>query len=528
LPQAESVRGSWRLGHGLVIGAILLVAVLAGWWTRAPEVEVGGDEATYLILSRSLDQGRYRDEFLQGTPPHAKYPPGMPMWIAAVRRVAGPDLDVVRAGNLLFLALTALLIGDAVRRLSSPGVGVAGVALTAMSPGLLQFSAMALPEVPFTFLVAASLWLTLRGNEDPSRKRIAAAMGAAVASFLVRSAGITVVAGVLAWLLLRRRLRAGWVVVLAAGLAIGGWFAYAALASPASDAGSSYGSDLGEVASTGPGGLAGLLTQVTRNARRYLLALPESLGVPTLPGTPIDNLIWLFVLVGCGSVGLAVLLRRWPAAGAHLLLSAVLLLVWPWPVSRLLIPLLPLIGAALLLGSAMLAGRSGPKTQMIVPIALAALLSTVGLLGHLARDTYHRCDRRNPYGDSGCFSPGNRSMVWAARMIRDSAPPGTLIATGRPPAVFYFSGRPTLSLSILRSTGETGAVNPDRVWVLLSDLNARERSTARRLRERGCDRFEVRARVPQVILLVPREGPPGPGEDACAALQELVPGAGRR
>jgi len=230
LPQAESVRGSWRLGHGLVIGAILLVAVLAGWWTRAPEVEVGGDEATYLILSRSLDQGRYRDEFLQGTPPHAKYPPGMPMWIAAVRRVAGPDLDVVRAGNLLFLALTALLIGDAVRRLSSPGVGVAGVALTAMSPGLLQFSAMALPEVPFTFLVAASLWLTLRGNEDPSRKRIAAAMGAAVASFLVRSAGITVVAGVLAWLLLRRRLRAGWVVVLAAGLAIGGWFAYAALA----------------------------------------------------------------------------------------------------------------------------------------------------------------------------------------------------------------------------------------------------------------------------------------------------------
>jgi hypothetical protein len=117
-------------------------------------------------------------------------------------------------------------------------------------------------------------------------------------------------------------------------------------------------------------------------------------------------------------------------------------------------------------------------------------------------------------------------MVWAARMIRDSAPPGTLVATGRPAAVFYFSGRPAVSLSILRSTGEAGAINPDSVWVLLSDLNSRERSAVTRLLERGCDRFEVRARVPRVILLVPRAGSPGEGEVACAALRELVPGAG--
>lgn len=526
MPQAESVPGSWRLGHGLVIGGILLVAVLAGWWTRAPEVEVGGDEATYVLLSRSLDRGRYRDEFLQGTPPHAKYPPGMPMWIAALRRIAGPDLDVVRAGNLVFLALTALLIGDALRRLGGPGLGMAGVALTAMSPGLLQFTAMALPEVPFTFLVAASLWLTLRANGHPRPPGITAAMGAAVASFLVRSAGITVVAGVVGWLLARRRLRSGAVAVLVSGLVIGGWFAYTVVAGPASDTGSSYGRDLSEVASTGPGGLAGLLMQGTRNARLYLLALPGSLGVPTIPGTPLDNLIWLVVLVGCGSVGLVVMLRRWPAAAVHLVLSSVLLLLWPWPVFRLLIPLLPLVGAALLLGSFLLAGRIGPKTQMVVPIALAALFSAAGLLGHLARDANHRCDRRNPYDDPGCFSPGNRNMVWAARMIRDSAPPGTVIATGRPASVHYFSGRPTLSLSVLRAPEASGPINQDRVWVLLSDLNTRERSAARRLLEGGCERYEVRARVPRVILLVPRAGPPRPGDSACSALRDLVPEAG--
>jgi hypothetical protein len=524
LPQAESVPGSWRLGHGLVIGAILLVAVLAGWWTRAPEVEVGGDEATYVLLSRSLEQGRYRDEFLEGTPLHAKYPPGMPLWIAALRQVAGPDLDPVRAANLLLLALTALLMGDAVRRLSGPWLGTAGVALTALSPSLLQFSGMALPEVPFTFLVAVSLWLTLLADGDPRRGRIAGALGASVASFLVRSAGITVVAGVIAWLLARRRWRSAGVAVLLSGIVVGGWFAYTALAGPVSDTGSSYGRDLSQVASTGPGGVAGLFMQGTKNARLYLMALPEAIGVPTLPGTPIDNLLWLIVLIACGSVGLVALLRRWPAAAVHLLLSSALLLVWPWPVMRLLIPLLPLIGAALLLGSFLLAGRIGRKAQTIVPLVLAALLSTSGLRAHLARDTNHRCDRRNPYDDPGCFSPGNRNMVLAARMIRDSAPPGTVIATGRTASVYYFSGRPTVSLSpLLRSIEGPGPANPTGVWLLLSDLNSRERSTVSRLLERGCDRFEVRVRFPSVLLLVPRASP-GTGADACTALRELVPG----
>jgi hypothetical protein len=119
-----------------------------------------------------------------------------------------------------------------------------------------------------------------------------------------------VVAGVIAWLLARRRWRSAGVAVLLSGIVVGGWFAYTALAGPVSDTGSSYGRDLSQVASTGPGGVAGLFMQGTKNARLYLMALPEAIGVPTLPGTPIDNLLWLIVLIACGSVGLVALLRR--------------------------------------------------------------------------------------------------------------------------------------------------------------------------------------------------------------------------
>ena len=522
MPQVESIPGAWRLGHGLVIGAILIVAVAAGWWTRPPELGVGGDETTYVILSRSLEQGRYHDEYLEGSPPHAKYPPGMPAWIGLIRQVAGPDLDALRAANLLLLALTALIMGDALRRLSGPWTGIGGVAMTAMSPGLLEFSGLALPEVPFTFLVSASLWLTLRTGPDDRGGQIAAALGTALLSFLLRSAGITAVAGVIAWLLVRRRWRAGLVSLLVSGIVIGGWFAYAAHAASGSDPVSSYARNLSKVASTGPGGVPGLVLQVTDNARRYLLALPASLGVPTLPGTPIDNLIWLAVLSVFGVVGMVAMLRRWPAAGVHLLLSVALLLAWPWPIARLLIPLLPLTGAVLLLGSFILAGKVGRKAETMVPAVLGLLLATAGGLGYLAQDTNHQCDRRNPYDDPGCFSPGNRDMVRAARMIRNSAPPGTVIATGRPAAVFYFSGHLTRSLLTLRRLpGDSARPEPVQtgVWILLSDLNAPD---ARRLLERGCDRLEVRARLPRVLLMAPRVTP-GPGRDACTALRQLVP-----
>ena len=521
----ESAR-SWRLGHGLLIGAILLVSGAAGWWTRAPEVGLGGDEATYILLSHSLEQGRYHDEFRVGAPPHAKYPPGTPLWIALVRRVTGPDLDHLRAANLCLLLLTALLIGDAVRRLSGPWPGIAGVALTAWSPWLLNSAGTGLSEAPFAFLAGAALWVTLLPGSEQRSGKIGAAFGAAAASFLTRSVGLTVIAGVIAWLVSRRRWRAAGVVLVGSGLLVGGWFLYTARVDAGTDGRFGYGADLSRIASADTGGLAGLLQQFITNAKAYLLALPVALGVPSLPGSSFDNVVTMVVLGIAGAVGLVFMLRRWPAAGVHLLAGSALLLVWPWADERLLIPLLPFFGAAILTGTAGLGGKVGGRIGVIAPVVVGGVLATWGLTGYLRRDPFHRCDRDDPYADARCFPPETLNAMRAIRLIRDSAPAGAVVATGKPATVYYFSGRQTLSLPYAFRSGGASEVldpGPDRgVWILLTPLGPRDQAAAKRLLERGCDGLSVRERSSGALVLVQEPATSTPAGDACGALREFA------
>src|SRR5690606_14963488 len=102
LPPAQRNRPGqpWSRAALVILAAVILLGAALGWAGRARAATLGGDEATYLALSTSLESGQYRDTFLVGNPPHAKYPPALPAWLLVVRTVAGPDLDVVRAVNL--------------------------------------------------------------------------------------------------------------------------------------------------------------------------------------------------------------------------------------------------------------------------------------------------------------------------------------------------------------------------------------------------------------------------------------------
>ena len=90
----EAPDGTWSRPLSRALWAVLLLGVVIGWFARQPALTTGGDEATYVILSESLDQGQYRDEFVLGTPRHAKYPPGMPAWLLVLRHTLGDSPDV--------------------------------------------------------------------------------------------------------------------------------------------------------------------------------------------------------------------------------------------------------------------------------------------------------------------------------------------------------------------------------------------------------------------------------------------------
>jgi hypothetical protein len=477
----------------------------------------GVDEATYFILSRSLEQGSYRDEFLVGRPRHVQYPPGTPAWLLLVKRVGGSSEDAGRLANLILVALSALLLGDALRRLGHAWLGVGALGVVGLNSDLLHAGGTLLSEPPYTALSMLAVWATLRADQQPGRGSAALAGAAAVASALTRSVGVVMVGSVGAWSLLRRRWGFAVALTVVAGAALGAWFLYVSRFGPET-VGASYSRDLA-------GSPAGLLERVFTNVRDYSTrSLPQALGVPAVPGTVLDNLAWLLALLGFGGAGLIVMIRKWPAAALTLLGSAALLFLWPWPVRRLLTPLIPLVVAMLLLGAlAVGRGLRLRRSGMVAWVLLFVLgwftvaheFRTTGMVLH--------CDRDDPHGPAGCVPAEERSLMMAARFARDSLPPDAVLINAKPAAVYHFSGRATLPLALVaRDDDPFARLRAHSFYVILSRQVTLERTRASRILHSRCRELQVRARfAPAALVLEPRDTLAS-GADACPALAAFL------
>jgi 4-amino-4-deoxy-L-arabinose transferase-like glycosyltransferase len=512
------VTAPWTRRHWVTLLALLALGVGLGWRDRTPEIGVGGDEATYLILSQSLERGEFRDEDLVGSPPHAKYPPGYPVFLLGLHLVLGRGLDTAIAANLLLLALTAVLIGDGVRRLSGPWPGVGAAAAVVLSPTSLVTSGTVLSEALYVALATFAVWALLRAGRDPGVRWPLVALAAGLGAFFTRSAGVAVLGAIIAWCLLQRRWRMAAGAGVAGGAAVGGWFAYVRW-SAGIGAERSYANDMvaeaGEVAS-------GPVARLMDNGAAYLLHLPPSLGLPSAPGILIDNLGWGVLLLACGGFGAWALWKTWPAAFASLALHLGIVVAWPWFVPRLIVPLLPLTIAVLILGAHHGAAVLGRRGRAAATTAVIGLLLAAALTAHLRTAKFHSCDREDPYADPACFIPKERAMAMATRAIRDSTPADAVVVTGKPSTVYHFSGRKAVGFTILP---DPSAIPPAATLDsfgftnLLLDALLPEywRRIAPTLQER-CHGLRVVAAFEPATLLLGFRAEDDPGPDACQAL----------
>jgi 4-amino-4-deoxy-L-arabinose transferase-like glycosyltransferase len=516
----------WRRHHWRAVLAILLLALSIGWWSRPPEIGTAHDDAIYVALSYSLEQGRYHDEFLLGAPPHGKYPPGMALWIAAIRQVAGPDLDAVRLGNLLLLALTATLIGSAVCRLDGAWLGVGAVAVTAFNPTLLQLTGEMYSEIPYIALATFAIWATLIADQDPRRRWPLLASVIALAAFLTRLLGVALLPAILVWALLRRRWATAAGLGLGSAVTAGAWLAWSRYAA-GSSLSSSYAGELRNMGGPGDNIVATMLNRVVDHFVEYAGHMDfELLALPMLQNSPVDNLLWLLLLAPPAIVGIWLLMRHWPAAAISAGLTFGILLMWVGTTERLVSPLLPTGIAALLLGGAHL-GRRLPRAPSLAVGLLTVALAGLALTENISQYRWRSCDRRDPYADAGCYDAERRSYVMASRFVRDSLPVSAVVAASRPATVNYFSGRLTVSLASLiereRAKGslEWGALGVD--FLILSRLGPMERGRGFAMVDRHCRELSVRTVIPpsSTLVLAPRDSLSGT-TDACSALAQYA------
>lgn len=484
----------------------------------------------YLALARSLRHGGYNELYHVGTPLHAQYPPGYPAFLAGWSSIFGTSFDALVLPGILASAVSIYLIYRVLARFFDPSLTLASLAVVALNPYLVQRAGLIRAEPLFMLLSAVTLVVLARRR--PSTRPLVVAGLSAVAAALTRSVGVTLILALGLHWLLERRVKAFLTLGLGSAVTVGAWLVWTVKA-PVKAVGQSYIADATVRPEGGPAFPVVLAMRAVRNLQDYLTrGLPWRMPFPSVPGTPVDNLLILAVVVVGLTVGLWLLWRRWRLAAIYLLGYGSLLLVWPWPIGRFLLPLLPLVIPVVLLGLGAAIRRLRPSWASPVVLAVAALLlftatsRTSALVGYAAV-----CDRSHyPFPPSAtCMSPDRVSFFRAVAFIRDSLPEDATFLAVKSEPLWYYTGRRSVLYPSALSTSPEGFVPYLRSqgvgWILLGSLGLGEVTRMAERLEANCRELRLVAPFPPRTYLF-RLAPPGAPEGsdgggaACRAMAE--------
>jgi hypothetical protein len=326
-----------------IIAVLTAVVLGIGACRIAPGVTgVYHDDGVYLATARSLSEGNgYRLIDLPGSPPQTKYPPVYPLLLSMVWALWPAFPDNLVALKLVTLCCQAFAISAAYLFMvrfqyasRSASFAASLVAGTALSTG--YFATQTLSEPLFAALVAIALWRAenlSRMPLDPARDFRAGLVLAL--PFLTRTLGA---AGLLVavWHLYRSGRLTPWIAA-GAGLVVGGWAAWV-FAAPRLMQGAvpDYYSAANYFGWWGEASWEVLL----------LNALWLAMMTAHLPAEGVGrSLPWPALFVGGVLIWLAVVRGRQHGRllSQTLVGYGILILFWPWPPARFLIPLLPFL-----------------------------------------------------------------------------------------------------------------------------------------------------------------------------------------
>ena len=562
-------------GGVLALAAIpLALHALMAWRLRAAAISTGQDDAVYLLLGRGLRDLAYSNYWLIGNPPHGTYPPLYPLILGGTDALFGSTLAPAVVLNVLFSTGALAILFAVACRWSVPAAFLA-LSVSAVNPWLVRLAGQLFSEPVYMFFAAATLWCVAVPNA-PARSRLGAGAMAMIA-FLGRIIGLAMILGVLLQWIVERRFRAAAILAAVSLVCVGGWFVHARSVTRSVSSGQSYLRDVLSTHAASPpardtlrvvtpdppdspaaatpapvaaapnadtlrpssrwtmvNGIPALavvmVKRVLSNVPAYLTRrIPSVLAFPTLPGTTLDNWLWLGVLVVLGGLGLVELYRRLPAAAFYLGCYAGILLVWPFSLQRYLVPVIPLLLLTLFLGMSRLVGRRGLAAWVLpTVIALALVISGLGQQrGELSAAA--RCDRSAPYTSEGCFNPVERAFFEAVRYSDSLVPRDSTILSPKMATVYYLTGRRSideLSVTSLESDALRAYLREREInYVLLSRIHLDQKWISERM-QYLCGDWELEKDFGGLALLLRRgtERAPDPSLPACDAISRFAKG----
>jgi 4-amino-4-deoxy-L-arabinose transferase-like glycosyltransferase len=421
----------------LALGGVVLAVLVLGAAVLIPGVVgVQHDDGVYVETAQELAHGMgYRIPHLAGAPPQTKYPILYPAWLALWWRIY-PSIVLLQWAALAVMATSiAAAAAWAIRwGYTTRPVAIGGALLAATAPELLYHATIPMSEGMYALLVVAAMWAAEAEDRAEERPLRTVGVGLLIGlPFLCRTIGLVVPlvpAG--AWLAWRHPRRVGWLAV-GVTMVVLPWVAWVAAVPATGDAyNTSYVGWYGGYGLFSPG-------QVRLNG----IMLGYSTGQLMAGGVwAWTQLVLPTVVVVLSSF--AVGLVPWLGLVRHrhrllplvLLMTAAVLLVWPWPPGRFLVPLAPLL--AIVLCDAV--ATRFPSRRVLVGV--------VGVLGLTAvsADLHHGVrNRRTGYPvqlqlqEDGLPAWSSYQALFA--WVRDHTDADVVLASGMDPMLYLYTGR---------------------------------------------------------------------------------------
>jgi len=494
--------------HLTLLAALLTAHALLAWTVRQRGIFTFGDDASYLLLSRSLRALSYREIQFVGEPIAGRFPPGYPALLAVLGSVFGERLDVIAVAGILLSICGLVALFDVVRRRWSPGLALLVTAVVAVNPVLVSNAGATASETMFTTLALWTLWAVDRadplGAHTPPGARKAVGSGAlAIATALTRSAGVTLgLALGLHWLYRRRHRR---VVILGVTgmLTVGAWLAWTVVA-PRREVRRSYVDDAINVRVDSSSFGQTLIHRLATNTSTYVgQSILTELHLPVTKRTQLDNVAWVAVLGTLLLAGLWSAWRRWNIVVWYVATYSLLLAAWTWVIERFLDPIIPLVLALVLIGARVIGARV--RAGWLLPVATGVVLAGCALIGDARLvERAEACDRARVE----CAEPASIDFVDAATYIGQHTPAGSRIIAPKAGTLYYFARRQSLFWDevISRDTASFPVLlRDDSVSYILTTPVFSDHHTLLRLALHECATLDlVRAFSQQTLLLAVR------------------------
>lgn len=455
----------------LVLGAVHVAVV-------APLYHVGSfdDDSHYVLLARALAGGHgFVDLSTPGTPLESTVPPGYPALLTPLALLWSASWIPMRAlSAACYLALFPLTWRYLGLRLMPDGARLAVLALLALNPVAATYGSMVMAETPF--LVVLLIGLLAMHRWDRQDKALTGTGLGVVAALLglvyLKSAGLAMVAGVVIYLLGRRRWRQA---ALAGFATAAGYLPLVIIRVQAGGSllGARYAGELSTYyQASSP---VSLLQTVPQALLTYLRsALPDTIVPTQLPSYAavsggLD--VVRFTVAPLCVVGAVVWWRRSRDVG--LVLAAAYLvetLAYPFVNERRVILVLPLVLAWYVVGLAttgrlvLRAVDRRPRWRARAPAALA-MAATVLIVAPLAAQL-HR-DYLLPVGRHTAQLAGAPYF----QLLRDAGPSSVPVAASYQYSTALFGGHPVTRTPFDAPCDETavrGLVSSARIGFLLT------------------------------------------------------------